>query len=197
MANISNMIYLFYKIERKVVQINLVTYPRSGSRFLRDLINQSANPNDLRLEFNHTPGYYDPEHLTVSVVRNPFDAILSLVSMDIHHFPDNDIEDLIKKRINFYILFNKDILENFDMWFNFDFLINNPSKVVDIIFKRAGIKRSGFEYIDMIVDRPDKRNLKTSKTSPYFNEVKDILKLYDLSKCEDLYRKLIDLSIKE
>jgi len=174
----------------------LTTYPRSGQHYLIDLIKQQLGYD---LEFTHdlVISGYDKY---ISIVRNPYDCILSWVIMEVHCGPlegsrEFPMKQYMDKAILEYLLYYKYANSKVDILIDYNDLIDYPNKVIDYISNELKLIKQNNDYISTIFDRVEGRFLKTSTTSYLYNEIKAELDTRDLSKCYDLYNQAINKCI--
>ena len=171
-----------------ILKVLLTTYPRSGQHYLVDLFKQQL---DYDLDFTHDliiKGY----DKYITIVRNPYDCILSWVIMEVHCGPIEGsrafpMEKYMDKAIREYILFYKYVLKNVDILINYENLVGSPNKVVSYLAQELGLIKQSDSYNSTIVDRVSGRFLRTSTTSHLYDEIKKELDSRDLSQCYDIF----------
>lgn len=106
-------------------------FPRSGNAYLYKLLLTSF-PNDDVVEFTHSVKKIKPE--TIILIRNPNDSITSF--MNTFNEPNKT------KAEQWWLRFYTTALEKTDLnnWIFFNLLISAPSKVVNKISQRLGLK---------------------------------------------------------
>lgn len=178
-----------------------LTFPRSGSHFLKHCIKQTTGYEILRL---HAPKDAPASYYKVSVVRNPFDAISSIVSMNRKVFADaGNTEDKMYDmgwQINFEIEVFKsiytDLLNVIDTFVKYDDLVNNTEDTIDTLINIFGLtKISELGDYETSYEEASKNFegsiIKTSKILSDYDIVRDSLLDYDLSECYNLYNKAL------
>jgi hypothetical protein len=192
--------------------IIISTYPRSGSHFLQNSIHYSTGNFILK---THEPVY---DKKVISIIRNPLDSIVSSVSM---HGIDRSIVKLNKQMfvnipynglsINDFIVKSKAKYESFYQYlysldnnqiiFKYEDLINNIELVIDFLCKEINIIKN-IEIDKNIIHNHIYNHIEkngitpgyslTSKKNKDYNEIYSELKNdTDIKKLNDLYDSVL------
>ncbi len=172
--------------------ITMLTYPRSGRHWLYWYINTNT---DLKVNFIHydMKEANDPKEILyqkmlsdpiITIVRNPVDCISSINTMEKNglawYRPDQYIE-----HYNF-------VLDKASMFFRFEDLVNNTSKIVEHICKEFNgdinfVTDSVKDYKDWYSKTQNSFKLISSKGDLDYNNYMDYVKQMDLSEHYRLY----------
>jgi len=172
--------------------ISVLTYPRSGRHWLYWYINSNTDLNanfahyDAREEEDLNDTIYkkmlsDP---IITVVRNPLDSLSSINTMEKN--------GMFLYRMQQYIDHYNFVLKNASMFFYFDDVIYNTSKVVNSICKEFNgtldIKTESYEdYSKWYSKTQNPFKLITSKNDLEYRKNIDHIKQLDLSEHYRLY----------
>jgi hypothetical protein len=173
-------------------KISILTYPRSGRHWLYWYINTNT---DLKANFTHYDAR-EEEDLNdtvykkmlsdpiITVVRNPIDSISSINTMEKN--------GMFVFRMQQYIDHYNFVLKNASMFFYFEDVINNTSKVVNRICKEFSgnldIKTESYEdYSRWYSETQNPFKLITSKNNLEYSKNMDYTKDLDLSEHYRLY----------
>jgi hypothetical protein len=167
-----------------VKEITIVTYPRSGSNYLQNLLfNHSGN----HIKFTHKTDNSD--HTIITIARDPFESIHSYVTMRKHYHPNEGYE---KRYNNEYIEMYNFLYVNANIVINYKDLTQSPIRVVEEISSILKFKKS-FNNFSLPSDNKELSYLLSSKTShEYKNEH---FKIKDVHDCYDSYKKLLSKSL--
>jgi len=157
----------------------LLTFPRSGSHYLQQLIYQKTG---LFIEKTHHISEINGRAI-ISIIRNPKDTFKSLATMNKHFSLNKDIG--IGLPIEDYVSFHKYLIENSIILVDYDDLVSAPDKVVVGIAKLLGLDLNNMEYQDVLIDQPHYQHLVSSKISEEYDKI-DLSK-FDLLKCNMIY----------
>jgi hypothetical protein len=172
------------------MEIILSTYPRSGSQLLNDYVRQCTNMIPIK---THDPVLSDSELKVISIARNPFDSIVSIVSMDDLYY-GYDLKAYIQQKIDHYIYFYSN-LDKVDLLFSYEDVVSNTSLVVDEIVGLTNAVRNDNVYASSLKNYEIVDGAKvsgyviSSRTLDRYNEIAEIVKDYDLSQCMEVYTK--------
>jgi hypothetical protein len=157
----------------------LLTFPRSGSHYLQQLIYQKTG---LFIEKTHHISEVENRHI-ISIVRNPEDTFRSLAAMNKHYAKDKSIG--IGLPLAEYVTFHKYALENSSMLIDYDDLINRPNKLVKAIASRLNLDVKDNDYKNVLFDQPDHEHLVSSKVSDEYHTI-DLSK-FNMTECNRIY----------
>lgn len=190
------------------MNIASLTFPRSGSHFLKHCIKKTTGHEILRL---HALKDAPPSYYKVTIVRDPFDAISSIVAMNRKVFKDNKHTDNPMHNMDWQINFEIDIfktmykefLVSIDLFIKYDDLVNNTEKTINTLidnFRLSKVNELG-DYLSSYDEESktfEGNIIKTSKNLLDYALVKDALLDYDLSECYNLYNQALSrcISIK-
>lgn len=163
----------------------ILTHPRSGAHYLQNLI---LNYSSQYVEFNHALKI--DGRFIITVARDPFDTIHSLLSMRKHYTPETYLEkDFIEEYINTYNF----LCNNAHIVIDYNDLINYPNVVTEKVCEILGFMNMPFNY-PMDKDMPDLEYLVSSKTVKEYGE--EHFSKEDIKECYDPYFKLLSKSIR-
>lgn len=163
----------------------IVTFPRVGSHYLQNILFYKTG---FIIPRSHK--YQDKKMITI--IRDPFDTLVSAITMRKHYQLSARFEDWIDEYRYFYTyMLDKEIIR-----IKYDDLINRPLWIADEIINRMGITKNENlipTTIEEVKDKPDGDHLVTSTSSNLYETTKQELSNYDLS---DLYI-LYNLNLKK
>lgn len=165
----------------------LVTVPRVGSIYLRDLL------------FHHTGHYLKKSHsLTddkiITIARDPLEFLTSSICMDIFYgkaSPKYDFSILIQALTDLYAS-----LESSDIIIKHEDLISNPKSVAKYLSKTLDLTFIDEPFVNQAKDQPKNAHLVSSKVVPDYDLVLSRLKGYDLSAIYDIHNRMLSKSVK-
>ena len=133
-----------------------ITYPRSGSHYLRDLVIQKL---DIRLDASHIIN--DAKGLVITIARNPYDSIHSNITMALHYGNKIDIQQIIFLYVDLYrMLYNRA-----NVVIDYDTLVSSPEKIVEFLSDILGQPVNDHTYKNEMKDIFHENNLVSSKSS--------------------------------
>jgi len=147
----------------------LLTFPRSGSHYLQQLIYQKTG---LFIEKTHHISEINGRSV-ISIIRKPEDTFRSMVAMDKYFVNNPDVG--IGLPIDDYVSFYKYITDLSEILVSYDDLVSYPEKILRSIAKRLSLDVNDMEYQDVLVDQPHYKHLVSSKTYDQYEKI-------DLSK---------------
>lgn len=170
-----------------------MTFPRSGSVYLHELAIQSCNYYFVKTHNYEYPKSDDQKIVTVA--RNPIDTIVSSVAMLVYYREDKTCQyDLDSESENYLRFYNK-MITDADIIVDYDKFINDPKGTLKSLESILGITCGAMEYRDRIKDRPENKQLKTSKSSPLYDKIYKMALKMDMSKQNEVYLELLKRSI--
>jgi hypothetical protein len=131
----------------------------------------------------------------ISIARNPFEAISSMMAMTIEFFPERNILDIFKENRDDYIAFYKYLLRRFDgIIFSYDALLSVPNTVMFHIENEIGLNRKNNNFLTATAtaDRKENRHVISSKNLQSMEISKKFLEKEDLSECFWLYKQVLN-----
>lgn len=156
----------------------LVTYPRTGSHYLRELLLQSTGKLIYK---THNPLDF-LELKTITIIRDPLDTLKSELAMSLRYGITNT------PAISQYIKFFNYMSENSDIIIDYDQLIKFPEKVCKSLCNSINVDYLRSEYTDTLHDNPDNTYLVTSKSTKEYDSID--MKQYYLGNCYIIYNNL-------
>ena len=173
----------------------LMTFPRSGSVFLHELVSQSCN---YILTKTHNYEHEVSENQkVVTIARNPLDTIASSVAMLVHYRKDKTIQYDLDSEAENYLRFYTKMLDRADIVVDYEELTLYPEQVVRSLSDSLDISAPYRTYQDRIESRAEINHLKTSKVSPLYDKICNMLSKMDLSRQDEVYGELLNRSKKE
>jgi len=180
-------------------KICLITYPRCGSTYLFNIFVESFQKNIFRshlyTEAQHR--YYEKNNYIITLLRNPLDAISSIVSLEAFYFSnENNFEKMIdftiKDRIKNYETFFSIIPKFSDLILNYEDINIYKNNIVDYVGNESGNKVINYNYNCFIEDNSKVKFLKSSQNYDKYEYIKQKVFNSDLTECYEIYDKLIN-----
>ena len=172
--------------------VKLVTYPRSGSHFLRDMLLQKTG-FDLR----GTHRKNDTSDFIITIVRNPLDCFISLIKMD-EYYGGKQGDGNSRKNGRFliknYVEFHDEMYKRANMVIDYNDLVNKPLETVTAVAEALGLQVNDKEYVSTLKDRGAIRYLVSSAKVPM--DPDDYVYSYDLTKPLESYEKVLEKKIQ-
>lgn len=195
-------------------KISIYTYPRCGSTYLYWLFYSSFNMElvkdhsieNLELEKKNGNPY------VITVLRNPLDAISSLITMESFYWrekhqssfwmnnrPDKTtyqnldeyIDIKMTERVDSYKYFFDSISDYYDLMLNYEDINIQRKNIVEFVSNETNTKIINRNYVDLIYDNPSSYFLRSSKVSGEYEKIFNKVKDNDLSECIDIYNNLL------
>ena len=178
----------------------ILTFPRSGSHFLREYMIQATGK--FLLSSHEYDDYLKIQDVvkdnTITILRNPVDTIASL-SVIIKHSKKNidqegvSDQSFVDDAKSMYIGFYKDIVPRINYVIDYEKLINNPKDVMKSISAKLRLELITTEYKNRLVDSPESNYLVTSTASKDYQIFKELVGNEDLTECWELYNNSMKL----
>jgi len=153
----------------------LVTYPRTGSHYLRELLLQSTGKLIYK---THDPLDF-PELKTITILREPLGTLKSELAMSLRYGITNT------PAVSQYIKFFNYMNDNASIVIDYEDLIKYPEKVCKSLSNKLGVKYLRSEYVDTLKDNPDNTYIVTSRNTKEYDSI-DMSKYY-LGNCYMIY----------
>lgn len=175
-----------FRIGRKM-KIKLLTFPRSGSHYLKELMEQKTG---LRIDGNHIAS--TPADFVITIVRNPLDCFISSIKMDEYFrgIKDKDVRIKNELIIKQYVDFHNKIAERANVIIDYNDLINYPYKVVHKLSRILGLQELDVEYKTQLKDKPEIKYLVSSKKVQL--KADHYVYSYDLTQPKLAYEKILE-----
>lgn len=158
----------------------IITYPRSGTHHLQNLILAYSSQE---IAFSHYPVTEDS--FIITIARDPFDSIQSLVAMKKYYnsetYRENDYRE-------YYVGLYKYLHSNAGLVIAYDDLINFPEETAKMVCELIGFKKNPSDYKNS-VNKKSIEYLVSSKTVKEYNE--KYFKIEEMADCYDEYHKLL------
>jgi hypothetical protein len=171
------------------VKIIIASYPRSGQSYIQSTLTLAFS-KEFGFSHLNKPGDLDQlkkyDHV-VTLVRNPLESIASIVAMELEFFADEDIDSLIKKRIEEYQNFYSLIVDYANTFIDFDQINTHFEKILKHVSVVSGYPILNSKPSNIVSDMPSQKFLKTSKNSKNYLKSLEYLRKYNLDLCFDLY----------
>ena len=164
----------------------ILTFPRSGSHYLRDLISQKLG---LKIPKSHEISDAKDKYV-ISIVRNPSDTIKSILTLYKHHSTTTYPKNLVKAYCDFY----KFVINHADMVIDYDDLVDRTELVIQKLSAVFDAEISLSEYTNQLFDIPEREHLVSSRTSKEYENV-DMSEI-DLSRANNYYLLALTKCIK-
>jgi hypothetical protein len=166
----------------------LLTYPRSGSHYLKELINQKTG---TILKATHDKEKVFDNYI-ISIIRNPKDTLKSKYAMQAHYEADK----IFNYYSDDYHVFYKHLIDNASILINYNDLINETDKLIEYLFDYFNLVDNGSVYKTNLKDYEGSKYLVSSKTSDAYKNI-DMYQ-FDLTECNKIYdlclSKCIDIN---
>jgi hypothetical protein len=182
-------------------EITIITYPRSGKHWINWNLDKTIK--DLKINYGHLwHDVFDPEYLNsltkpiVTIVRNPYDCLRSIVAME--------FLGTLDKRVKDYVDHYEFFLNKAEMFFKYED-INNIEEISNLLVKKFGGSRflttsqyGGYEeYKAWHLETQHPRKFVTSTNQTDYIEatrivdyfIKNNIEVYD--KLESLYKQAL------
>jgi hypothetical protein len=172
---------------------HLVTYPRSGSHYFDREFYKKAK---FHIERSHAVNHlfdanHNKEKIIVTIVRDPKDSILSLISLkQFYNFTIEDINELISN----YILLYSFLYEHADYIIDFNDLITYPEIVVDKMINILNINEDNYKTFVTKTNYNSRNFLESAKGVPGYGETE--LDDFNLGACYYYYNKILSKRIR-
>jgi hypothetical protein len=160
--------------------MSLITYPRTGSHYLRELLSQKL---DIHMSASHLKD--EASGFVFTIARDPYDTLQSFLTMSAHYDQEVGTQAEIEKCSNLY----RYLHSRANVVIDYETLVKNPDKVVQAISGVIGKPVIDHPYKDTIVDKPHKGHLVSSTTSSLYN--KNHLDGHDLHDVYSAYYLLL------
>lgn len=171
----------------------LTTYPRCASNFLVDYLEQLFNVQFTRYNSGSKTGvsiYGNQDFLKthdidksksnqVSIIRDPFSSVSSMISME-NIFFNNNLMEIAHSRLTQYIEYYAYLLKYVDMIYTYEDVISKTRQVAEDISKRINVDIVSYEYKSRLTrDIIENNNVRSSKHLDNYEESKRIVSLFD------------------
>lgn len=182
----------------------ILTFPRSGSNYLRELIKQKLrDPNDIHTHVEipktHLPSEAEGKRI-ITIIRDPHQTMRSYTALAVS-FPEKyPVEGggQWKFPAQEYIDFYSYILKNQAIIIDYRDLVSRPNDVLEYLAKEMSLCVNKEEYVNYLFNSKD--HLVSSAASDLYNTIKYKDHLPDnfskMFECADWYRISLDRAIK-
>lgn len=171
----------------------LVTFPRTGSFFLKHLIESNS---EITLIKGHKPVVPKQGEVVISIIRSPQDSIASYLAM-LSHYRENFLMNEVSKSLVWsYAEYCRYFINDSEIIVDYDSLVKNPKKVLEKLSTRLNFTLNDkyiadFEQEDML----EKEHLSSSKLSTSYKEAVECIKQADLTNAI-MYYEIVKKSPK-
>ena len=155
----------------------LLTYPRSGSKYLKELINQKTG---FILKSTHDKEKVFNKYI-ISIVRNPNDTLRSKYAMQKHYEPGIVFNDYPEA----YKIFYENLINDSYMLIDYNDLINNTDSLIKYLFNYFNLIDNGLLYKTNLKDYEGSKYLVSSKTSDTYGNID--MTQFDLTEQNKIY----------
>jgi hypothetical protein len=195
-----NVLHLWKNLfgDPEIIDLTLVTYPRSGSNFLFHYLKHTTDINVMK---THDKIFNNKN--IVTIIRDPFDSIASMVTMQYQYLETyKDIESIaIIGRINEYKDFYNYLLQNIEFVIDFNNIENKIDEISTKICNYFGANKissiedeNKFEWFKKTAIL-EEGNIPTSKDNKFYEFIKECLNQYNLDSCYKLYNRALLKSV--
>lgn len=169
------------------MSVVLSTFPRSGSHLLKQYLDQMLNYSITK---THTQ-VWDDDRFVVSMIRNPEDTLVSLAAMRTHTGEaEADLEMLLFRYISFY----KYIIDRVDLIIDYEFMEKSPEVVVKYFSQMLDLPVIDTEVTNNYQDDPTTGYLVSSKVSPQYEKMRELIKTVDISAAQIIYEQAREIA---
>jgi hypothetical protein len=158
----------------------IITYPRSGTHYLQNLI---LTYSSQEIIFSHYQ--VNEDSFIITIARDPFDSIQSLVAMRKYYNPDTYTQ---ADYLDYYVDLYKYLDQNANLVIDYNDLVNFPEETAKMVCNLIGFEKTPSKY-KMDGDNKEIGYLVSSKTVKEYNE--EYFKIEDMTKCYNEYHKLL------
>ena len=178
----------------------ILTFPRSGSHFLREYMIQATGK--FLLSSHEYEDYLKIQDIvkdnTITILRNPTDTITSLSVIIKHSKKNTDQESLSDQSFvddakTMYLGFYRDIVTKINYVIDYEKLIDNPKDVMKSLSEKLRLELLTTEYKNRLVDSPESNYLVTSTKDKDYYLFKELVDNEDLTECWELYNNSMKL----
>lgn len=166
-------------------QPKIIAYPRSGTHYLQNLILAYSSKE---ITFSHY--LVNEDNFIITIARDPFDSIQSLVAMSKHYNPETYAEN---DYIEYYVGLYKYLYSNAGLVIDYNDLVDYPVKTTKMICDLLDLKKNLSEH-SVLSDNKDIKYLVSSRTVKEYNE--EYFKIEDMKNCYVEYNKLLSKAKK-
>jgi len=155
----------------------ILTYPRSGSSYLQQLIKQKLydpnSPDEILIPKTNSISDTGDSKI-ISIARCPYRIMHSLVAL-VLTFPESpkfkfESEDGVYRfPANEYINLYQYMIDKADIIIDYDDLVSRPDEVIDYLAKEMSLEVRDAEYVNQLFDGPD--HLVSSENSPIWKSI--------------------------
>ena len=156
----------------------LVTYPRTGSHYLRELILQSTGK--LIYKTHNISDF--TELKTITILREPYGTLKSELAMSLRYGITKE------PAVSQYIKFFNYMTDNADIIIDYDQLVEHPETVCKSLCKILNVEYLTDSYKDELHDNPENTYLVTSKSTAEYESID--MHPYYLGNCHLIYNNL-------
>jgi hypothetical protein len=173
---------------------HLVTFPRSGSHYLDDIIYKEVQ---ISIEKSHTvTNLFDKnnnkQRAIITIVRDPIDTIASYIALSEKEFGPSD-STRINQMMTEYILMYNFLNEHADYVLDFKDLIESPHIVVKKILGLLGITEQDYSLFSREYNTKHAQYVESSKTLNGYK--RHNLEEFNMELCYFYYNKLLERKI--
>jgi HEPN domain-containing protein len=161
----------------------ILTFPRSGSHYLRQLIYQNTG---VFIEKTHSISEVSGKKV-ISIVRNPEDSFRSNVAMQKFYSGLSYLGKPID--LSEYDDFYTYLINNSLMLIDYEDLVLKPERVAKAVSYNLNLNYIPAEYKDILTDKPQYEYLVSSKKVKEYDKV-DFSNV-DFSKSNDIYKQAL------
>jgi hypothetical protein len=170
----------------RVSQTCILTFPRSGSNLLENTLEAMGM---FRLSKSHSCWDASKKYV-ITIARDPLDSLTSFAAMRMHYRDGNIGKNIVAQYCSTY----QYLINNANVVIDYNDLVSDPHKVTgnlivhlgkNVYFKTPRIRRNK--------DAENRKYLVSSAGSDQYPIAKELMEMEDLSRCYELYNKLLSL----
>lgn len=174
------LIIFLWVLCRNMNPPKIIAYPRSGTHYFQNLI---LTHSSQKITFSHYPV---PENrFIITIARDPFDSIQSLVAMRRYYNPETYAE---ADYLDYYVELYKYLYSNASLVIDYNDLINFPEEITKITCDLIGFEKNPSNH-KMHGNKKEIKYLVSSKTVKDYNE--EYFKTEDMNNCYKEYNRLL------
>lgn len=162
----------------------ILTFPRSGSHYLRALMSQKLT---IKAEYSHEAK--DAKGIVITIARDPRDSLQSSIAM----MKEFNREEKVPDGIHYYTDLYRFLYNRANIVIDYNTLITDPDKVINCLSDVLTKPIIETTYVDNIKDDLPGNYLVTSTTSNHYK--KDHLRTFNLNSAYSAYNLLLSRKI--
>ena len=174
---------------------HLVTFPRSGSHYLDQLIYKEAR---ISIDKSHSVSevfdrYGNKQKTILTIVRDPIEAISSYLSIQEKKYGYTNL-GRIEETITEYVFTHNFLYEHADLIIDFKDLVSRPDDVVKKVFSLLEIKNTDYRLFKRTPNVWHEEYVPSSKILSEYKEYS--MQEHNFGLCYSYYNKILENKIE-